>query len=57
MGDVCPADPPIVGDVFLRHRWVVLVISDGVTTSKEKISREGYFTAVAVSIRVFLQDY
>ena len=54
MGDVCPADPPIVGDVCLRHRWVVLVSSDGVPTRKEKISREEYFTAVAVSIRVFL---
>ena len=53
VGDVCPAEPPVVGVVFLRHRWVVLVRSDGVPTRKEKISREDYFTAVAVSIRVF----
>ena len=31
----------------------MLVRYDGVPTRKEKISREEYFTAVAVSIRVF----
>ena len=29
MGDLYPADPPVGGVVFLRHRWVVLVRSGG----------------------------